>query len=415
MPSLDDFFAALCRRMGWEPTNWRINVLKTMARMEGYPSVIRLEQTWNPLDTMHPAGAVGNWNKAGVKIYPDLATGVEATARTLEQSNFSNLRETLRSQRVNEGTAADLRLWGWNSPNLLNTILGAMGGAAGAEGITVASVQAGGGTMPGQTTSAIWAQQAQEEWDSMKAKADEQGMPISAVLDFYGLPPIGNEQAYVTYRSAQLQQEYSVGGAGTRPSPSPEEMAQWQSEFDLMLAKAQADWDRYGAEVATQNFVNAISQAQETRAAAEYAQDYARNIVPPGVTTLPGWGPEGGRAELFREVGWEPGPTLPLPSAPAPGPYQGLQQAGQYVPQAPELQFTPPTLPGGGGGGQYAQGGAGLPLNTGQDMSAYAQMLAQALRNVVGADMPILAQGLGAPALGANAPIITQGLGLARR
>jgi len=245
----------------------------------------------------------------------------------------------------------------------------------------------GGGTMPsGQTTSAIWRQQAQEEWDAIKGKADESGMPISAVLDFYGLPPIGNEQAYVAYRSAQLQQEYTVGGEALE-GPSPQEIAIKQTDLDLALAKAEADMQRFGIETAAQNFVNSLAQAQETRATAEYAQDYARNIAPPGMTTVPYTGPESALGQLQQQIGMTPSPAIPLSPAPAAGPYQALGQAQQAVPQAPELQFNAPALPGRVDLGQYSPyPQTGLPLTTGQDMSAYARMLAEAMRRVVGPD-----------------------------
>jgi hypothetical protein len=201
--NLDDFFTALCRRMGWEPTAWRLNVLKTMAQMEGYPNIIQLEQTWNPLDTTHPAGKVGNWNSVGVGIYPNQAAGVEATAKTLEQSNFTNLRNTLQTQKVNQGTAADLQLWGWNSPNLLNSILNAMGGG---------SVTAAGGTTMTQpttttrgTTLGEWIEQQgyvspdPAEWNSS---------PGAAGLDWYtGQPASIKETIYNEWRTATGQGE----------------------------------------------------------------------------------------------------------------------------------------------------------------------------------------------------------------
>ena len=35
MATIDAFLVSLCRRMGWEPTTWRLNVLRQMAQNEG--------------------------------------------------------------------------------------------------------------------------------------------------------------------------------------------------------------------------------------------------------------------------------------------------------------------------------------------------------------------------------------------
>ena len=40
----DEFFAEVCRRLGWEPTSWRIGVFSEWARREGMP----FAQTFTP-------------------------------------------------------------------------------------------------------------------------------------------------------------------------------------------------------------------------------------------------------------------------------------------------------------------------------------------------------------------------------
>jgi len=186
------------------------------------------------------------------------------------------------------------------------------------------------------------------------------------------------------------------GGVGAEglEAPSPQAVAVSQADLDIALAQAQTDIERLGIETAAQNFVNRISEAQERRATAEFAQEYARGVAPPGVTTLPGFGPESGRAQLFERVGWQPPAALPLPPGPAAGPFQALGQAQQYVPQAPNLQFTPPTLPGPVDLSQYSgfpqvQGfnPAGLPMGMGGDASNQAAMLAEAMRRAIGPDV----------------------------
>jgi len=119
MANLDDFLVALCQRMGWEPTTWRLNVLREMARQEG--NVDHLAEMWNPLSTTMPAGGAKDWNSVGVKIYPDMATGVEATALTLEQEGYyPGLLATMEAQSPQSGVEQGLKTWGWQDAGRLS-------------------------------------------------------------------------------------------------------------------------------------------------------------------------------------------------------------------------------------------------------------------------------------------------------
>ena len=109
-PEQTAFFKDLCVRMGWEPTDWRLEALAEWNRMEGMPM-----WTYNPLATTWPDGTTtrrdksynigygpGKWNNAnaplGVGVYATRADGVEATAKTLEQSYYPNIRECFEVQ-----------------------------------------------------------------------------------------------------------------------------------------------------------------------------------------------------------------------------------------------------------------------------------------------------------------------------
>lgn len=107
---LDEFFAQLCRAMGWEPTPWRIAVFKEWARFEGMP----FERTWNPLATSRAPGpgvkttsedigyGPGNWNSVPVRIYATPNDGIEATRQTLMLEYYPWVRQCFRDQRPYE-------------------------------------------------------------------------------------------------------------------------------------------------------------------------------------------------------------------------------------------------------------------------------------------------------------------------
>jgi len=96
----DEFFAEVCRRLGWEPTPWRIAVFSEWARREGMP----FERTFNPLATTRLSAATplnlsydigfgpGCWNAVPVRVYRDAGAGVAATVETLGLDYYPNIR-----------------------------------------------------------------------------------------------------------------------------------------------------------------------------------------------------------------------------------------------------------------------------------------------------------------------------------
>jgi len=272
--------------------------------MEGYPSVIQLEQTWNPLDTMHPTGAVGNWNKAGVKIYPNLQAGVEATARTLEQDNFSNLRETLRTQRVNKGTAADLQLWGWDTPNLLNTILEAMGAPYG-------TVESGGVPMPRAPLTA----------DAEVTEPGDIPMPkLSDYVDEYS----GRTDWEGYYLALDARQKLMAGGEpGTELIDYMDTaIARWSTE----ILGGQLDVAR--ADVELSKRLGALEEAGRTY------RELAPYSLPEGAKWIPGGEPGG----LYEQMG--------MGTMPAQTTYiNPLASALAAMGRTPEMGATPEMTP----------------------------------------------------------------------
>ncbi len=111
----NEFFAEVCRRLGWEPTPWRLAVFSEWARLEGMP----YERTYNPLattrlgpstplDTSFDIGfGPGNWNAVPVRVYRDAASGVAATVETLGLSYYPNIRRCFADERGYDGAVPE--------------------------------------------------------------------------------------------------------------------------------------------------------------------------------------------------------------------------------------------------------------------------------------------------------------------
>jgi hypothetical protein len=181
-----------------------------------------------------------------------------------------------------------------------------------------------------------------------------------------------------------MWQAYLEGGTDTGTAtttttiPSAQETATGQFDMEMALNDAVLDWNKFGADVATQNFVNKLSAAQEGRLEATAAQEYARNLAPAGMTEL-------------KLAGW--GEGIPL-GAPVPNTYSGAMELAN-VPQAPEIpmpqQPTMPQMPNLGAlpsqqtstqiQTPYQQPSAALP--TGGGSSVLNSPFMQAIRNVM--------------------------------
>lgn len=106
----ETFFAAVCERMGWAPTAWRLAVLAEWARREGMP----FERTFNPLATTRLSENTplntgfdigfgpGNWNSVPVRVYCDAEAGIAATVETLSLPFYGNIRRCFADERGSE-------------------------------------------------------------------------------------------------------------------------------------------------------------------------------------------------------------------------------------------------------------------------------------------------------------------------
>lgn len=126
--NLHEYFAELCRRMGWEPTLWRIAVFEEWARREGIvvgEGLRRLDFHWNPLATTWLEGrsdkdigyGPGKWNNAnpphGVGIYASADAGIEATRLTLINARYENIRRCFKDQNGYQAAIGPLDFTSW--------------------------------------------------------------------------------------------------------------------------------------------------------------------------------------------------------------------------------------------------------------------------------------------------------------
>jgi len=182
----------------------------------------------------------------------------------------------------------------------------------------------------------------------------------------------------------------------TTTTPSAQETAIGQFDMETALNAAVLDWNKFGADVATQNFVNKLNAAQEGRLEATAAQEYAMNLAPPGMTE-------------YKIPGWKEG--IPL-GAPVPNTYSGMMELMlQGLPQAPEIpmpqQPTMPQVPNLAALPSQqtsyqvqAPMGGGLPTGTGAG-NASASSHIQAIRNYI----QRMGGMLGSAATGGNLPV----------
>ena len=362
MANLDDFLVALCQRMGWEPTTWRLNVLREMARQEG--NVDHLAEMWNPLSTTMPAGGAKDWNSVGVKIYPDMATGVEATALTLEQEGYyPGLLATMEAQSPQPGVEQGLKTWGWQDAGRLSPagqqILNVMGGTGGGNmatptqsaDVTAAQPPTGGGTGGGFGT---WTEQNDPDFpwrDRVSASqpgavgnawlgtlsSQERGDKYDRYVQAAGLGTSSSlapeEAAYKTAQTAKIEQEL----ADYPRLVSMDEREQKRKEIETEIAAGTLEWnkgvDKFNA------WLNATSEA---RLRAEKEMEQKEWQLP--TKYFPGTEPGGMLATVAKRYGlpWTPLEGTPVtPESSAEGVYNKWQKnmgAPLQAPAFPEMR-----------------------------------------------------------------------------
>jgi len=131
----------------------RLGIKLTLERQRFFEAWRRAENTtatYNPFATSwpgigttkwsrDPGMTIFNWTKEPqpqsgkyetmVKKYSNLDAGVEATAKTLEQSYFTNLLESIRddsktAEQIVESSRAQINLWGTGAQNMLTKLKG---------------------------------------------------------------------------------------------------------------------------------------------------------------------------------------------------------------------------------------------------------------------------------------------------
>lgn len=85
--------------------------------------------TWNAFNTTQAEPGATDYNGAGVKNYPDEATGIAATVRTLTNGRYTNLVNDLRADSDPTKTASEvdeISTWG-TDPSVIQQALANMG------------------------------------------------------------------------------------------------------------------------------------------------------------------------------------------------------------------------------------------------------------------------------------------------
>ena len=338
MSTLDDFFAALSRRMGWEPTPWRLNVFKTMAQMEGTGL-----QAWNPLDTTHPFGAVGNWNSVGVKIYPDMKTGVEATARTLQEPQYAGLVATMKAESPQPGVEQGLMTWGWQANGQLSPagqqILGAMGGRA-------PQTTQGGENMADPTLAKyIWIEEqgwAGEPWSD----PDDPSISLlgEAGKEYYKSLPASDKK---TIDAAYLAATGQSAGEGAMTAyeahlANEDELTRAKNAIETLIDLGVWDADRAVAEwTNTQTAIqNRMGEAgQRGQYVAGLMEDRAKRMTP--TEDFPGFEAGGLASQIMGRRGLT-APTLKgTPMSALPDPWEAFRQGNVSVGLPAEAEGIP--------------------------------------------------------------------------
>jgi len=114
-----DFFAHVLERLADVPmSDFAVDAL---VQWEPYENT---SACWNPLATTWYMEGSCNFNSVGVKHYLNQDMGTQATANTLAQSYYDNIRRMLRLEEFNrEGLRHDLRTWGTCSGQRCDSLL----------------------------------------------------------------------------------------------------------------------------------------------------------------------------------------------------------------------------------------------------------------------------------------------------
>lgn len=110
----DSAYAAILRGIGVPDSPINIATLKVWQKYEGGRA------SFNPFNTNRPAPGATRYNSAGVKNYPDEATGITATVGALKLPYYVFVRAALKTQQPPAvGAAIIASPWGTKNPAMV--------------------------------------------------------------------------------------------------------------------------------------------------------------------------------------------------------------------------------------------------------------------------------------------------------
>lgn len=123
----DGFYKDVLRAIGAPVTENNVSILRKWQTFEGGNAA------WNPLNTTQGMPGATDYNSVHVRNYPDRATGVAATAKTLTNRYYPDLVAAMRndwplSKYNKPNILAQMRIWG--TTNFADYISGGVGAPA---------------------------------------------------------------------------------------------------------------------------------------------------------------------------------------------------------------------------------------------------------------------------------------------
>lgn len=120
MPDPNAFFTAVLNQMKYVASPWRLEFFREWTAFESGRGEWAAD--WNPLNTTqhmpNDRDLNGDPNQNGgnpVREYPDFATGVAATVKTLTNGYYPLVVQSIHEQRIVPGMTANIRVWGSTS------------------------------------------------------------------------------------------------------------------------------------------------------------------------------------------------------------------------------------------------------------------------------------------------------------
>jgi len=123
-----EFYQRLFKYLGIPETEGNLLFVRAWAQIEGSEKEGD-RPTYNPLSTTYPPGASSKFNSTGVRNYPDMSTGIRATANTIKAPSFDKILDALKNGIPDKSKAIELSkkwekkygpLWTWVNGSNIN-------------------------------------------------------------------------------------------------------------------------------------------------------------------------------------------------------------------------------------------------------------------------------------------------------